>query len=129
METSFHPRRGRERIKTKQGIRKEETPESFDWDEESSKEEHSVKSIHIFFLVPTIIFRTSPGSGEGLIPPHLPRREKRAKQELTQNKALQRGVFASRNLSLALSIYVVRISSDYRLFINSSLFLHKCKKN
>ena len=115
METSFHPRRGRERIKTKQRKRKEENPESFDWDEESSKEEISIKSIPIFFLVPTIVIRTSPGSGEGLIPPHLPRREKRAKQELTQNKTLQRGVFASSKVTLALSIYVVRISSDYRL--------------
>ena len=78
------------------------------------------------FLVPDIAIWTPPGSGTGLIPLCLPRQERMVNQGLTQLKSLQRGVFASLNLSMALSFYDIQISSDYRLFSKIlPLFLSK----
>ena len=112
MTPTYHPKRGRGRKKRKKhkqsesesGSEKEEKPKSFDWDAASSSSGgKNSNSTLIFFLVPDIVIRTPPGSGMGLIPPYLPRQEKMANQELTQLNSLQRGVFASLILSMALS--------------------------
>ena len=128
MIPTFQPergRRGRRRKRKKHKQSNEEKPESFDWDRDgvSSKSGHenggkksNSNSTLIFFLVPDIAIRTPPGSGTGLIPLYLPRQEKMTNQELTQLNSLQRGVFASLNISMALSFYDIQISSDYRLF-------------
>ena len=134
MFSTFRPRRGRGRKKRKKNIqsKSEDKLDSFDWETASSRSGHAIgeekdsNSTLIFFLVPDIVIRTPPGSGMGLIPPYLPRQEKMANQELTQLNSLQRGVFASLNLSMALSFYDIQISSDYRLFSKIlPLFLSK----
>ena len=130
----YRPKRGKGRIKTKQEDAAEE-PESFDWERQFSGQEKAIvpaKAVKVIsnstldsFLVLVIVIRTPPGSGAGLIPLHLPRQEKRAKQELTQLNSLQRGAFVSKKKLLALSFYEIRISSDYRLFSNILIFSKK----
>ena len=124
MTESFHPRRGKGRLKSKQKEisedkteSEEEEEESFDWDsEKNSKEFKKAKSALNFFLVLGSVNQTLPGSGAGLIPLSLPRREWRADQELTQLKSLQGEALVSCNNLIALFIYDIKISSDYRLF-------------
>ena len=117
----------------KENRKVEETPESFNLDGDSSKRIKSIdparitkeKSTLYSFLVLGTDIWTPPGSGAGLIPLHLPRQERMSDQELTQLKSLQRGVCASRNSTMALSIYEIKISSDYRLFSKILLFSKK----
>ena len=123
MVSTSHPKRGRGRRRRKKKKHKQsgDKPKSFDWDTASSKSGHMIggkysNSAFIFFLVPDITIWTPPGSGTGLIPLCLPRQERMVNQELTQINSLQRGMLASVNSSLALSIYDIQISSDYRLF-------------
>ena len=136
MFLTSHPCRGRGRKKKKKKKKhkqrnSEDKPGSFDWDTVSSKSGHanggknSSNSTLIYFMVPDIVIRTPPGSGTGLIPLCLPRQEKMANQELTQLKSLQRGVFASRNSNMALSIDEIKISSEYRLLSNFPSFSKK----
>ena len=94
----------------------------FDWNQIACDqtticgEVRKTNSTLISFLVLGSTIRTSPGSGTGLIPLCLPRRGAIVTQGLNQLKTLQREVFASTQLSMALSFDGSRISSDYRLF-------------
>ena len=115
-------------VKRKQennGSEKKEKLGAFDWDQEkdvitSSKDLNEsselVNSALISFLVLDTVVQSPPGSGAGLIPLFLPRQEKTADQELNQIKTLQREASVSSKNLIALSIYGVQISSDYRLF-------------
>ena len=69
-----------------------------------------------FFLVLVVDSSLPPGSGSGLIPLVLPRQRGVSMRDLTQCNSLQWGAFASCNQLIALSIYDLRISSDYRQF-------------
>ena len=129
MISTFHPKRGRgkkKRRKKHHQNKNEDKPESFDWDTASSGSEKTSNSTLIYFVVPDTAIWTPPGSGTGLIPLCLPRQERMVNQGLTQLNSLQRGVFASLKLSMALSFYDIQISSDYRLFSKIlPLFLSK----
>ena len=133
--STFRPRRGRGRKKRKKKKqnRTEDKPDSFEWEAAFSGSGHAngienSNSTLISLLVPVGAIRTPPGSGAGLIPLYLPRQEKMANQELNQLNSQQRRVFASFNLSMALSFYDIQISSDYRLF-SKILPLFLSKKN
>ena len=134
MTPTSHPKRGRGKKKKKKKHQQNKTavPESFDWEKaysgsgHANGEEKNSNSALTYFLVPDIAIWTPPGSGKGLIPLCLPRQERMVNQGLTQLNSLQRGVFASLKLSMALSFYDIQISSDYRLFSKIlPLFLSK----
>ena len=132
-----HPRRGggKKKKKKKKHHHQNKTavPESFDRETaysgsgHANGEEKNSNSALTYFLVPDIAIWTPPGSGTGLIPLCLPRQERMVNQGLTQLNSLQRGVFASLKLSMALSFYGIQISSDYRLF-SKTLPLYSRKK-
>ena len=127
MVKSFHPRRGKGRVRRrKQTKSAEKRRRSFDWDAPSKGLETVPKSKSVLasFLVLDGVIQSPPGSGAGLIPLFLPRQEKTADQELNQIKTLQREASVSSKNLIALSIYGVQISSDYRLFSKTLNF--KC---
>ena len=72
------------------------------------------------FLMPVASKAPPPGSGDGLIPPILPRQGAKNALDLTQKQSFMLGYSASyiafnSNENLSLSFYDSEISSDYRL--------------
>ena len=133
MVKSFHPRRGKGRVRRKQTISEEKRRRSFDWDVPSKGLETVPKSNSVLdsFLVLDGVIQSPPGSGTGLIPLFLPRQERMASQDLIQLKTLHWEALASSNTLIALSVNDLRISSDYRLIPISlpKLYSSFCKLN
>ena len=81
-----------------------------------NKECKNINSTLNFFLVLVVDSSLPPGSGSGLIPLVLPRQRGVSMRDLNQCNSLQWGAFASCNHLIALSVYDLRISSDYKQF-------------